>query len=123
MATNDGGERSFFARYIDEPKKGRPLEKIPRGPMLRPEVPLVDIKSPPIERLIAWLVLRWPKATVFSKDIMQYGPNPLRDRKSARASAEILVKHGWLTPLKTRRYDAREWRIERGPSGSSLTKE
>jgi hypothetical protein len=99
-------------------EKERQVETIPRGPMLQPEVPLVDSKSPPIERLIAWLVLRWPKPTVFSRDILQYGPNPLRDRKSARASAEILVKHGWLTPLKTRRSIDHEWRIERGPNRS-----
>jgi hypothetical protein len=84
--------------------------------MLQPEVPQVDIKSPPIERLIAWLVLRWPKPTVYSRDILLYGPNSLRNRKAARAAAEILVKNGWLTPLKTRRYTDREWRIERGPS-------
>ena len=104
MAPNDDGERSFFARYIDEPKKERQSETIPRGPMLRPEVPPSDNKSPPIERMIDWLVRRWPRDTVTTKNILQFGPNPLRNRKSARASAEILVKNGWLTPLKTRRY-------------------
>jgi hypothetical protein len=114
---NDDG-KSLFTQHIEEPKKERPEPEIPRGPMLRPVIPPVDIKSPPIERLIAWLVLRWPKPTVYSRDILQYGPNPLRNRKSARASAELLVKHGWLTPLKTRRSIDHEWRIERGPNRS-----
>jgi hypothetical protein len=53
--------------------------------------------------------------TVKTADILQFGPNPLRNRKSARSSAEILEKNGWLTPLPTRRYCDREWKIERGP--------
>jgi hypothetical protein len=121
MAPNDDGP-SFFARYIDEPKKEQPPVTIPRGPMLQPEVPSTDYKSPPIERMIEWLMRRWPRDTITTKNILQFGPNPLRNRKSARASAEILVKHGWLTPLKTRRYMDREWRIERGPSESQSDK-
>jgi hypothetical protein len=111
-------EPSFFARYIDSPEKEQQPEKIPRGPMLRPVVPSTDYKSPPIERMIEWLVQRWPKETVNTKNILQFGSRPLRNRKHARATAEILVAHGWLTPLKTRRYMDRKWRIERGPSGS-----
>lgn len=116
--SNDGG-KSAFARFIGETEKERsePEPKIPRGPMLRPEVPQVDIKSPPIERMIAWL-FRWPGNTVKTVDILQYGPNPLRNRKSAKASAALLVEYGWLTPLPTRRSIDHEWRIERGPNRS-----
>jgi hypothetical protein len=96
-------------------EKERQIETIPRGPLLRPIVPPTDYNSPPIEKLLDWLVNRWPKPTVNTKNILQFGPNPLRNRKSARATAEILAQNGWLTPLKTRRYMDREWRIERGP--------
>lgn len=68
--------------------------------------------------MLDWLVNRWPKPTVNTKNILQFGPTPLRNRKSARATAEILAESGWLTPLKTRRYMDREWRIERGPNES-----
>jgi hypothetical protein len=118
MTTNNGSGASVFARYIDSPpEKEQPTVTVPRGPMLQPVVPSTDYKSPPIERMIEWLVHRWPKETVNTKNILQFGPRPLRNRKNARATAEILVTHGWLTPLKTRRYMDREWRIERGPSG------
>ena len=74
MAPNDDGERSFFARYIDEPEKQRQVETIPRGPLLRPIVPSTDYRSPPIERLLDWLINRWPGATVSTRNIMQLDP-------------------------------------------------
>jgi hypothetical protein len=79
-------ERSVFARYAEEPKKERPEPTIPRGPMAQPEVPLVDIKSPPIERLIAWLVLRWPKPTVYS-------PQPQERKGLSRDLSEKWLAH------------------------------
>jgi hypothetical protein len=107
---------SVFSQLIQEPEKEKPqAPPIPSGPMLRPVVPPTNKNSPPIEKLLDWLVNRWPGDTVYSRDILQYGPDPLRNQKAARASAEILVERGWLTPLKTRRYIDREWRIERGP--------
>jgi hypothetical protein len=116
--SDDG--KSVFARYVEgAPEKKQPPVTVPRGPMAQPEVPSTDYKSPPIERMIEWLMRRWPGDTVSTRNILQFGPRPLRTRKKARATAEILVKHGWLTPLKTRRYMDREWRIERGPRESS----
>jgi len=107
---------SIFSKFIEpEPKKERPAEpEIPRGPAAQPIIPQVDVKSPPIERLIAWL-FRWPKDTVFTRDILWYGPTPLRNPKAARTAAALLEKNGWLTPLPTRRYCDRAWKIERGP--------
>src|SRR5215510_5010815 len=120
MATNDDSKPSFFARYIDRPEKERPVEpeKIPRGPMLRPVVAPSDYQAPPVEKLLDWLVNRWPKDTVNINNILQFGPTPLRNHMSARPTAEILEKHGGLTRTKARHYRQREWRIERGPSES-----
>jgi hypothetical protein len=109
---------SVFSKLIsEEPKKESEPEKILRGPLLRPVVPPTDRFSSPVEQLLSWL-MRWPKPTVTTKNILQFGPNCLRNRKSARPAAETLVEWGWLTPLKTRCYREREWRIERGPSES-----
>jgi hypothetical protein len=111
-------DSSVFSKLIAdnlEKRQAEPVVTVPNGPRLRPVVPPTDKNSPPLEKLLDWLVNRWPKPTVFSRDILLYGPNPLRNRKAARASAEILVERGWLTPLKTRRYIDREWKIERGP--------
>jgi hypothetical protein len=63
MAPNDDGP-SFFARYIDEPKKERQVETIPRGPLLRPIVPPSDSNSPPIEQLLDFLINRWSEPTI-----------------------------------------------------------
>jgi hypothetical protein len=88
---------SFFARYIDEPEKERPISP----------------KIQHAQRLLDFLQ-RWPKPTVWTKDILIYGPRP-RDRKNTIDSTTILVEQGWLVPNKTHRYDAREWQIVRKP--------
>jgi hypothetical protein len=118
MATNDGNGASVFAKYIDSPtEKERPSEpEIPRGPLLRPIVPPTDHKSLPIEKCLDWLVNRWPKPAVRVRDILRFGPNPIRNRASAIATAEILAQRGWLSELPTRRHDAKMWAIIREPS-------
>jgi hypothetical protein len=110
---------SIFSRHIVDDQKpeqpGEP-EKILRGPLLQPIVPPAGPQSSQIEKLLDWLVNHWPGPTVSARDIYRHGPCPLRDnRKSAIDLAEILVKNGWLTPIKSRRRDMREWRIARGP--------
>jgi hypothetical protein len=65
------------------------------------------------QRLLDWLQ-HWSKPTIRARDICIYGPRP-RNRESAISSAEVLVRHGWLVPTKTRRYDSLEWQIVRRP--------
>jgi len=47
--------------------------------------------------------------------ILVYGPRPVRKRENALNSAQKLVEHGWLVPIKTRRPDMVEWQIVRRP--------
>jgi hypothetical protein len=98
MATNDDNKPSFFARYIDEPEKERP----------------VSPKIQHAQRLLDWLQ-RWNKPTISTRDILIYGPNALRNPKSAKNSAEILVRNGWLAPAKKHRFDMNKWHIVRKP--------
>jgi hypothetical protein len=72
-------------------------------------------RSPQLERLLDWLVNHWPRPTISAAEICTYGPRP-RTRDRAIELAEILVRHGWLRPLKTHRRDRREWQIVRGPT-------
>ena len=65
---------------------------------------------PQVERFLDWLVNRWTKPTVTTRDICQYGPRP-RDKKTAMGLAQTLVERGWLTRIETHRHDKREWRI------------
>ena len=69
-------------------------------------------KLQPAQKLLDWLQ-RWEKDTVCVRDIRIYGPSSIRDQKNALDAARTLVKNGWLTPLKVRRYDAQKWQITR----------
>jgi hypothetical protein len=104
MSTNNDGP-SFFARYINDPPEKERREK--QHP-----------KSPPIEKLLNWLVNYWTKPTISARDIYTYGPHPIRNQESAVDLAEILVRHGWLAPIKSRRRDMREWQIVLQPNRS-----
>jgi len=51
------------------------------------------------EALRRWLLESWPEQEVMVRDVLQYGPNPLRESPKARAALDILEKHGWLVRL------------------------
>ena len=51
------------------------------------------------EALRQWLLETWAEPEVLARDVVQYGPNPLRETPKARAALGILEKHGWLAPL------------------------
>jgi hypothetical protein len=70
----------------------------------------------PTEKLLDWIMNYWTEDTLTARDICCYGPNPTRDRERAINSAEILVKRGWLAPIKAHRRDSREWQIVRKPA-------
>ena len=72
-------------------------------------------KLPPAQKLLDWLQHEWTKDTVSARDIYTYGPRSIRDRQSATDLAGILVKHGWLIPIKTRQHNMEKWQIVRKP--------
>src|SRR5262245_2507868 len=94
MAKRTNGETFTFA---DEP-----------APAKQPH------KSPP-QLLLDWLLQHWHKPTISVREIGVYGPGAIRDREIMIGSAETLVRHGWLSPLKAHRYDRRVWHIDRKP--------
>jgi hypothetical protein len=117
MAVANLFERLGQQRQLAENlEKERQVETIPRGPLLQPIVPPAAPQSSPTEKMLDWLVNRWPGTTVSTRNIMQFGPGCLRDRKSAMDQAKILTENGWLTPVKSHRYDRHVWQIIRGPS-------
>jgi hypothetical protein len=116
---SDGG-RSIFSQLIEPiaPAKQEPqLATIPRGPLLAPIVPAADANSTPSEKLLDFCVNRWPREVVRLRELQQFGPRSLRNRKSAMALAEQLVAAGWLSPVKGRQCNEVLFRIVRGPSG------
>jgi hypothetical protein len=61
---------------------------------------LVSTEIDRADALRKWLVESWAEAEVLVRDVVQFGPNPLRETPKARAALGILEKHGWLTPLE-----------------------
>jgi hypothetical protein len=93
-----------MSNLFDRLDRGRPApveKKIPH-------------KDDPTQRMLNWL-LRWPRSTVCTRDMMIFGPSCAKKREDAITSAEVLVKHGWLIPDKAHRRDRRVWRIVRRP--------
>jgi hypothetical protein len=68
------------------------------------------------QTLLDWLA-KWQKPIVTARDIYTYGPNPIRDKDSAVALAEVLAGHGHLIPIKTGQRNRKKWQIVRGPCG------
>ena len=71
-------------------------------------------KPNPTQLLLDWLQ-KWPKPTVRMNEILVYGPAAIRKKERALGSTKVLVDHGWLIPIKTRRPDMLEWQIVRQP--------
>ena len=68
--------------------------------------------SPLLEDLLDWLLNRWTHTTITARDIARLGPYILRsDRRAILDLTEILVRQGWLIPLKPCRKDQREWKV------------
>lgn len=71
------------------------------------------------ETLRRWLLESWPHPEVTVRDVVQYGPNPLRESPKARATLGILEKHGHLARLEAGtvvrgKARAEAWAIVRG---------
>ena len=52
------------------------------------------------EKLRRWLLERWAEPEVLVRDVVQLGPNALRETPKARAALGMLEKHGWLVALE-----------------------
>src|SRR5262245_22324279 len=115
--TNDS--KSVFSQHVAKVPAARKEQDatIPRGPLLKPIVPPSDQGSAPAEKLLDFLVNRWPKPAVRVRDILQFGPPAARNRKSAIALAKTLEASGWLSPVAgLRQHNMKMWQVVRGPS-------
>jgi len=69
----------------------------------------------PAQALLNWLQ-KWPKPTICTKEILQFGPRIVRKQKDADNATKILEQYGWLIPQKTKQSNWRLWRIVRKPT-------
>ncbi len=60
----------------------------------------VSVKIDRAEALRRWLLESWPEPEVTVRDVVQRGPNPLRESPKAREALELLEEHGWLVRLE-----------------------
>jgi hypothetical protein len=81
--------------------KGRPVEEKTSQPDLA-------------QRMLDFL-LRWPRPSISTSDMMIYGPRPKQNAEGVLKLATILEKHGWLTPKSTPKKNMRHWNIVRRP--------
>lgn len=51
------------------------------------------------EKLRNWLLESWPHGNVTARDVVNGGPNPLRETPKAKAALGILESHGWVKRL------------------------
>jgi len=47
-----------------------------------------------------WLLERSAEPELLVRDVVQLGPNALRETPKARAALSVLEKHGWLVALE-----------------------
>jgi hypothetical protein len=93
------------------------FERLAQGRPQEPDSPPAPPATPPEAlRLLNWIQNNWTKPTICGRDIRRLGPGITRDRESMAKSTEILVKRGWLIPLKMGRYDAKRWQVTIGPT-------
>ena len=60
---------------------------------------LVSAEIDQAEALRKWLLEGWAEAEVTVREVVQFGPNALRETPKAKAALGILEKHGWLVLL------------------------
>jgi hypothetical protein len=114
-----------------EPVQTTPVEEKP-SPALRTSNPFIHHEyefrpKPEPERtrkpllaqeLLIWIQRHWKKPVVSLRDVCIFGPNSIRERQTALQQIEILVKHGWLVPMKPHRRDRLVWRLP--PPGATV---
>jgi hypothetical protein len=60
---------------------------------------MVDAEIDRAEKLRVWLMETWKEPEITSRDVVQSGPNSVRDTKTAKKALQMLAEHGWLVAL------------------------
>jgi hypothetical protein len=128
--TRHRGTAASVATAVKQAVDSKPVERKPSPanpfnhhgaePKDRPE-PKQTQKPLPAQELLIWIRRCWNKSTISLRDIQVYGPNAIRDRKTAISHAETLARHGWLAEIKAHRRDRRLWKLP--PAGATTLPE
>lgn len=63
------------------------------------EAGMVSQETERADMLRRWLLESWPHPDILPGDVVQMGPNSLRETKTAKAVLATLAQFGWLVPL------------------------
>ncbi|QEE36463.1 DUF3987 domain-containing protein [Octadecabacter sp. SW4] len=61
---------------------------------------IVSAETAKAERLRVWLLDTWPHQEILPSEVVQSGPNSLRELKTAKAALKTLEDAGWLVPME-----------------------
>lgn len=84
------------------------------------DVALVSQEIEQAEKLRQWLLNSWEHPEITARDVVQHGPNKLRDTQQARTTLTLLEKYGWIVRLVDDSvvrgsFRKEAWRIVRTP--------
>ena len=77
--------------------------------------PINEAQRPDYAQRMLDFILRWPRESISTSDLMTYGPRPKKNAEEMLKLATILERHGWLTRKSTPRKDMHHWTITRRP--------
>lgn len=60
---------------------------------------MVDAEIDRTEKLRVWLMETWKEPGITNRDVVQSGPNAVRDTKTAKKALQMLADNGWLVAL------------------------
>ena len=59
----------------------------------------VSMEIDQADNLRKWLLEKWQEPEIMVRDVLQYGPKPLRESPKVRKALDLLKEHGWLLKL------------------------
>ncbi|NRP44708.1 hypothetical protein XMV225_001875 [Aliiroseovarius sp. xm-v-225] len=62
---------------------------------------IVTAETTKAESLRVWLLDKWTNNEIMPSEVVQYGPNHLRELKAVKSAIKTLADAGWLVPLES----------------------
>jgi len=79
----------------------------------RPSPPTEEKTKTDAAQKMLDFILRWPRESIATTDLMIYGPRPKKNAEEVLRLATILEKHGWLSKKDTPKKNMHHWNINR----------
>jgi|SRR6516225_8584905 len=77
--------------------------------------PINEAQRPDYAQRMLDFILRWPRPSIATTDLMTYGPNPRQNAEETLKLATLLERQGWLTKKDMPKKNMKHWTINRKP--------